>query len=139
MVFSSYVKILSTLEYFLNLISNQQINPNAETLGLTKFKSTWIKGLDYLVLDGGSTKNRRHKMCADFNNMENKRLRLFLISAKAGGIGINLTAANRCVILDSSWNPSLDQQNIFRIYRMGQKQNCFVYRYENVRYLYLIS
>lgn len=47
---------------------------------------------------------------------------------KAGGQGINLTGANRCVVIDASWNPASDQQNIFRIYRLGQKKACYVYR-----------
>ncbi len=87
-----------------------------------------MKGLDYQRLDGKTSQTQRLHMVRNFNDSTNKQFRLLLISTKAGGLGINLTAACRCVLVDASWNPALDLQAIFRIFRLGQDQDCFVYR-----------
>ena len=80
-------------------------------------------------MDGQTELLKRSSHIKAFNDLKNKRNRLFLISTKAGGIGINLVRANRCVIFDVSWNPSNDTQSIYRIYRIGQVKDVFVYRF----------
>jgi DNA repair and recombination protein RAD54B len=53
---------------------------------------------------------------------------VFLLSAKSGGVGLNLIGANRLVLIDSDWNPSTDLQAMARIHRDGQKKVCYIYR-----------
>lgn len=53
---------------------------------------------------------------------------VFLLSAKAGGCGLNLIGCNRMILLDPDWNPSNDAQVMGRIWRVGQKRECFIYR-----------
>jgi len=53
---------------------------------------------------------------------------VFLLSSKAGGVGLNLTGANRMVLIDPSWNPSHDLQAMARVWRFGQNKKVFVMR-----------
>uniref|UniRef100_A0A3Q0S4A8 DNA helicase n=1 Tax=Amphilophus citrinellus TaxID=61819 RepID=A0A3Q0S4A8_AMPCI len=89
----------------------------------------WLKNVDYYRLDGSTSATLRKKWADQFNNAANVRGRLFLISTRAGSLGINLVAANRVVIFDASWNPSYDIQSIYRVYRFGQLKQVFVYRF----------
>lgn len=128
LIFSAFVAVLNVVEHFMAKINNQQNDPAADVYGYGSYRGPWEPGKDYYRLDGKTQKNIRHKMITSFNDPSNKRTKCFLISAKAGGQGINLIGANRVIILDTSWNPSNDQQNIFRIFRLGQKRKCYVYR-----------
>lgn len=92
-------------------------------------KGSWSLGADYFRLDGSTPIENRNIDCKHFNSEDNPRARLFLISTRAGGLGINLVAANRVIIFDVSWNPSHDVQSIFRVYRFGQKKPCYIYRF----------
>ncbi|XP_035793138.1 transcriptional regulator ATRX-like isoform X2 [Anopheles albimanus] len=129
LIFSAFVAVLNVVEHFMAKINDQTHDlPHADAFGYSAFKGPWEAGKDYYRLDGKTNKSIRHDLIRSFNDPRNTRVKCFLISAKAGGQGINLTAANRVIILDTSWNPSNDQQNIFRIFRLGQKRKCYVYR-----------
>ena len=53
---------------------------------------------------------------------------IFMLSSKAGGCGLNLIGANRLVMFDPDWNPANDDQAMARVWRDGQKKQCFIYR-----------
>lgn len=74
----------------------------------------------------GQTKDRE-KVIDTFQQNDNNHL--FLISLKAGGVGLNLTAADYVLMLDPWWNPAAEAQAINRAHRIGQDKNVFVYRY----------
>ncbi|XP_053667071.1 uncharacterized protein LOC128716176 [Anopheles marshallii] len=129
LIFTAFVSVLNMVEHFMAKIHNQSENQQqSDEYGYSAFKGPWRRGKDYYRLDGKTPKTERHDMITSFNDPLNTITKCFLISAKAGGQGINLTGANRVIILDTSWNPSNDQQNIFRIFRLGQKRQCYVYR-----------
>ena len=60
---------------------------------------------------------------------EDPKTRVFLISIKAGGVGLNLTEADYVFILDPWWNPAVEQQAIDRTHRIGQTKNVFIYKF----------
>jgi superfamily II DNA or RNA helicase len=74
----------------------------------------------------GQTRNRE-EVISDFQQNEKKRI--FLISLKAGGVGLNLTSADYIFILDPWWNPAAENQAINRAHRIGQDKKVFVYRF----------
>lgn len=128
LIFSGFVMVLNMVEHFMKMIDEQATNPKAALYGFSKFRGPWRPGMDFYRIDGGTSKSTRHEMVTKFNDPKNRVTRVFLISTKAGGQGINLVGANRVIILDTSWNPAVDQQGIFRIYRLGQQKTCYIYR-----------
>ncbi|CAF1053428.1 unnamed protein product [Didymodactylos carnosus] len=89
----------------------------------------WIKDIDYFRMDGSTDVQLRKRYAKSFNDENNLRARLFLISTLAGGVGINLIGSNRVIVFDASWNPSVDTQAIFRSYRFGQTKPVYIYRF----------
>ncbi|XP_053669923.1 transcriptional regulator ATRX homolog [Anopheles nili] len=130
LVFSQSLYSLDVIEHFLTLLDeNMQKDEEDRNEQLSKYPGSWSLGLDYFRLDGSTSIDNRNDACKIFNDESNTRARLFLISTRAGGLGINLVAANRVAIFDVSWNPSHDIQSIFRVYRFGQNKPCYIYRF----------
>ncbi|XP_064811557.1 transcriptional regulator ATRX-like isoform X3 [Oncorhynchus masou masou] len=126
LVFSQSLISLDLIEDFLELAGRAK---EEEKQSPYKGEGKWFRNIDYYRLDGSTNALNRKKWAEEFNDTSNVRGRLFLISTRAGSLGINLIGANRVIIFDASWNPSYDIQSIFRLYRFGQLKTCYVYRF----------
>ncbi|XP_057796548.1 switch 2-like [Salvia miltiorrhiza] len=84
------------------------------------------KGYSFSRLDGSTPTSLRQSLVDDFNSSPSKQV--FLISTRAGGLGLNLVSANRVVIFDPNWNPAQDLQAQDRSFRYGQKRHVTVFR-----------
>lgn len=118
LLFSQSLDSLSVIEEVLKLA------PSPRERG----QRGWQRGLDYLRFDGSVEQDERDTMLAHFSEPTLK-LRLFLISTRSGGQGLNLAAASRVIVFDASWNPASDTQAVYRAYRYGQTRPVYVYRF----------
>ncbi|KAG6478872.1 switch 2-like isoform X1 [Zingiber officinale] len=84
------------------------------------------KGYCFSRLDGSTPMSLRQSLVDEFNKSPSKQV--FLISTRAGGLGLNLVSANRVVIFDPNWNPAQDLQAQDRSFRYGQKRHVTVFR-----------
>jgi SNF2 family DNA or RNA helicase len=84
-------------------------------------------GCEVLYLHGGTSKTRRDKMVADFQ--EGTGPAVFILSLKAGGTGLNLTAANHVIHVDRWWNPAVEDQATDRAFRIGQRKDVQVRKF----------
>ncbi|KAI3939632.1 hypothetical protein MKX01_038587 [Papaver californicum] len=84
------------------------------------------KGYCFSRLDGSTPTSSRQPLVDDFNS--SLSMQVFLISTRAGGLGLNLVSANRVVIFDPNWNPAQDLQAQDRSFRYGQKRHVVVFR-----------
>ncbi len=122
------VKIKEIIQHITDKTAHHKIlifSQFVSMLGLIR-KELNKRNIDYEYLDGQSTTVQREKSVNNFQ--ENEDLRVFLISLKAGGTGLNLTAADYVYIVDPWWNPAVENQAIDRCYRIGQDKKVFAYR-----------
>ncbi|XP_011041789.1 PREDICTED: ATP-dependent DNA helicase DDM1-like isoform X2 [Populus euphratica] len=104
LIFSQWTKILDIMDYYFS-----------------------EKGFKVCRIDGSVRLDERKKQIEEFND-ENSQYRIFLLSTRAGGLGINLTSADTCILYDSDWNPQMDLQAMDRCHRIGQTKPVHVYR-----------
>ncbi|MBC7424888.1 MAG: DEAD/DEAH box helicase, partial [Bacteroidia bacterium] len=95
---------------------------------LTIFRKHFdFSGTSYNYLDGSTLPDDRRKQVENFQS--DSSIKLFLISLKAGGVGLNLTAADYVFIVDPWWNPAAERQAMDRTHRIGQSKTVFVYKF----------
>ncbi|KAJ7502774.1 SNF2 family N-terminal domain-containing protein [Mycena galericulata] len=87
------------------------------------------KNYAYYRLDGQTPAAKRQEYVNSFNKSNQRSSFIFLLSSKAGGVGINLIGASRLCLFDSDWNPSHDLQSMARCHRDGQKRPVYIYRF----------
>jgi DNA excision repair protein ERCC-6 len=85
-----------------------------------------LENIKYLRMDGKTPVKQRQTLVDQFNT--DPGLDVFLLTTKVGGLGVNLTGANRVIIFDPDWNPSTDVQARERAWRLGQKREVTIYR-----------
>ena len=109
-------------------ISNHKALVFSQFLGMLALIKEKLKALEvpFEYFDGSTQAQEREKAINRFQNDDT--CRAFLISLKAGGVGLNLTAADYVYIVDPWWNPAVEQQAIDRTHRIGQTKNIFAYR-----------
>ncbi|KAI9719815.1 MAG: hypothetical protein M1812_003304 [Candelaria pacifica] len=90
-----------------------------------KFLGT-LGGFKYRRMDGNTPIKDRQNMVDEFNR--DSSIHVFLLTTKVGGLGVNLTGADRVIIYDPDWNPSTDVQARERAWRLGQKREVMIYR-----------
>ena len=121
-------------ERFLELIEDIHAN-QGKVLVFTQFREMgellcgWLRqmlGREPLFLHGGLSRAKRDVLVERFQNDRTERV--FILSLKAGGTGLNLTAASSVIHYDLWWNPAVEAQATDRAYRIGQKQNVQVHR-----------
>nr|XP_004233969.1 ATP-dependent DNA helicase DDM1-like isoform X1 [Solanum lycopersicum]XP_010317212.1 ATP-dependent DNA helicase DDM1-like isoform X1 [Solanum lycopersicum] len=104
LIFSQWTRVLDIMDYYFS-----------------------ERGFDVCKIDGRVKLDERRRQIKEFNDV-NSECRVFLLSTRAGGLGINLTAADTCILYDSDWNPQMDLQAMDRCHRIGQTKPVHVYR-----------
>ncbi|CAG9574572.1 putative helicase-like protein [Leishmania major strain Friedlin] len=124
LLFSLSTQLLTFLEHMIAKVNIEWRRPVA---ALQRQRHPQLsRPIRYCRLDGSHSAAQRAAMLEDFDRPDGPAL--FLLSTKAGGVGITVTAATRVILVDTSFNPADDQQAIGRAYRYGQTRPVYVYR-----------
>ena len=125
---SASAKIETLLEHITEKTGNHKVLVFSQFVKMLDIVQKKLKEnhIEYTYLDGKTSLKEREARVNQFQSDDSKRV--FLISLKAGGTGLNLTAADYVYILDPWWNPAVENQAIDRCYRMGQEKHVMAYR-----------
>lgn len=88
----------------------------------------YLRGYEYCRIDGSTSHEDRIEAIDEYNKPDSEKF-VFLLTTRAGGLGINLVSADTVVLFDSDWNPQADLQAMDRAHRIGQKKQVYVYRF----------
>lgn len=121
-------RILKKLLKFWHGEGNNKVLVFSHSVRLLKMLQMLFNHTSYSVsyLDGSMKYEDRYNVVTDFNTDPGQFV--FLISTRAGGVGLNITSANKVVVVDPNWNPSYDLQAQDRAYRIGQARDVEVFR-----------
>lgn len=128
---ASKLRMLDNLLHTLRTTTDEKVvlvSNYTSTLDLLSQLLTSV-GCSFSRMDGSTPSSKRQGIIDDFNRSSADHCFAFLLSAKTGGVGINLVGASRLVLFDVDWNPATDLQAMARIHRDGQKRSCFIYRF----------
>lgn len=127
---SGKLQVLDSLLHRLRTTTREKVVLVSNYISTLDILANLLTALSYpfLRLDGSTPPSKRQPLVDKFNRTDASACFAFLLSAKAGGMGLNLIGASRLVLFDIDWNPSVDQQAMARIHRDGQKRPCMVYR-----------
>ncbi|XP_045150954.1 helicase-like transcription factor isoform X2 [Echinops telfairi] len=119
------------------LIDLRTKNPNIKSLVVSQF-TTFLSlietpltasGFVFTRLDGSMAQKKRVESIQSFQNTEAGSPTIMLLSLKAGGVGLNLSAASRVFLMDPAWNPAAEDQCFDRCHRLGQKQEVIITKF----------
>lgn len=122
------IKLKELMEHIDDISDNHKILVFSQFLGMLSMIKQQLEkqGIEYEYLDGSLTPKARKAAVQHFQ--EDEKCRIFLISLKAGSLGLTLTEADYVYLIDPWWNPAVEQQAIDRTHRIGQTKNVFAYR-----------
>ncbi|MCJ1440192.1 MAG: helicase [Stictis urceolatum] len=127
---SSKLRVLDNLLHTIRTNTSEKVVLVSNFTATLDLLSTLLTSLSlpFLRLDGSTPSAKRQDLVDTFNRSPASAHFAFLLSAKAGGMGLNLVGASRLVLFDVDWNPAIDAQAMARIHRDGQKRPCIIYR-----------
>ncbi|KAH0259127.1 DNA repair protein rhp54, partial [Aureobasidium melanogenum] len=128
---SSKLGVLDDLLHCVHTMTQEKVVVVSNYTATLDMIGKLLTSLEYpfLRLDGSTPASQRQGLVDKFNRTSAKNCFVFLLSAKAGGVGLNLIGASRLVLFDIDWNPATDLQAMGRVHRDGQKHPVHIYRF----------